>query len=303
MRVDVDAATDELYAGRTEEFTARRDELAAQARAGGDRDLAVQIKALRKPTVVAWLANQLARHHGAELRPLLELGDALREATATLSGPDLRHLSRQRNAVVQALVRQARDLAVSLGRPVPESVVRELEQTLLVALADPASSARLAAGRLTEGLDSAGFAGPVVAIGGPARTSRRSNAPRASTARPPTSGPAAAAQRQAERRAELERELERATDAEFQARDAHTVAETAARAARQRRASAQDAVAEARRALEQARTEHVHAEQLATAAAEAVTRAAELQERAAATLEQAQATVRARRHDLDGSSS
>lgn len=298
--MDVDTAIDELYAGRTEQFTARRDELAAQARAGGDRELAAQIKALRRPTVVAWLANQLARHHGAELRPLLELGDALREATAALSGPDLRQLSRQRNAVVQALVRQARDLAVTLGRPVPENVVRELEQTLLVALADPESAAQLAAGRLSEGLDSAGFSGPVVAIGGPTAVSRRSNAPPASTARPPKSGPAAVvaqrqadvAQRQAERRAELERELERATDAEAQARDAHTEAETAARAAGQRRVAAQDAVTAARRALEQAQTELDSAEPAASEAEDAW-------DKATAALEQAQAAVRAGRRDLD----
>ena len=53
--------------------------------------------------------------HRDEVSPLLELGAALREATATLSGPQLRQLSRQRNEVVQALVQQARRLAADAG--------------------------------------------------------------------------------------------------------------------------------------------------------------------------------------------
>jgi hypothetical protein len=70
--------------------------------------LAAQIHQLTKPNLVAWLANQLARERADEIRPLLELGVALREATATLSGQQLRELSRQQRQLVYALVQQAR---------------------------------------------------------------------------------------------------------------------------------------------------------------------------------------------------
>nr|MBA3233934.1 hypothetical protein [Propionibacteriales bacterium] len=88
--MDLEAAVDELYAVLPDDFTAKRDELARQARDTGDKDSAADIKALRKPTVVAWLANQMAREHPEEIGGLLDLGTALREATATLSGPQLR---------------------------------------------------------------------------------------------------------------------------------------------------------------------------------------------------------------------
>ncbi|MBK9696727.1 MAG: hypothetical protein IPO80_04740 [Propionibacteriaceae bacterium] len=44
----LDAATEELFASSPAEFVARRDELAKQAGASGDRSLAAAIKALRR---------------------------------------------------------------------------------------------------------------------------------------------------------------------------------------------------------------------------------------------------------------
>jgi hypothetical protein len=155
--VDLDAVADELYGLWPGEFTAARTEREKEARAAGDKELARQVKALGRPTTVGWLANRLVRDHGDELQPLLELGDALREATAVLQGEELRALSQQQHQLVAALVRQARRDAAGAGHRVGEDAARGLEETLRAALADADLSAQLAAGRLTGGLQHYGF--------------------------------------------------------------------------------------------------------------------------------------------------
>jgi hypothetical protein len=155
--VDLDAVADELYGLWPGEFTAARTEREKEARAAGDKELARQVKALGRPTTVGWLANRLVRDHGDELQPLLELGDALREATAVLQGEELRALSQQQHQLVAALVRQARRDAAGAGHRVGEDAARGLEETLRAALADADLSAQLAAGRLTGGLQHSGF--------------------------------------------------------------------------------------------------------------------------------------------------
>ena len=62
----------ELYALPPGRFRAARDERAAQAKAAGERDLAAQIRKLARPTVSAWLANQLARRKIWDQTPLLQ---------------------------------------------------------------------------------------------------------------------------------------------------------------------------------------------------------------------------------------
>ena len=102
------AAADELYALPAEEFTAARNAKAKQMRAAGDRDLAAEIQRLGRPSAAAALANLLVRRDAAAFEPLLELGVALRQATAALDGAQLRVLSRQQQQVVTALVRRGR---------------------------------------------------------------------------------------------------------------------------------------------------------------------------------------------------
>jgi hypothetical protein len=153
----VTAAADELYGLPLEEFIAVRTERAKQARGRGDRDVAAAIGKLAKPNTVGWLANQLVRHHGEEIGPLLELGEAMRQATAMLDADQLRQLSRQQRQLVQALVRKARDLAA--GQVLSDSAARGLADTLHAALADEQAARQLSQGRLTSGLAHSGFPG------------------------------------------------------------------------------------------------------------------------------------------------
>ncbi len=158
--VDVDAVADELYGLPLDAFTPTRGEREKQARSAGDRELAAQIHQLAKPSLVAWLANRLARECADEIRPLLELGEGLREATATLSGEALRELSRQQRQLISALVQQARRLANAAGRKVSEDTARSLEDTLRAALVDPDVAEALTAGRLTKGMQNSGLGSP-----------------------------------------------------------------------------------------------------------------------------------------------
>ena len=155
--MDTDEAADQLYSAAPEDFVARRNELAKQAKSDGDSDAAAQIKELRKPTAAAWLANQLSREHADEIGELLLLGDDLRAASATLDGDRLRELSPRRQDAVQGLVKHARTLAKNADRQVSADVAQKLSETLDAALVDPAAAAAVRVGRLTTALRHVGF--------------------------------------------------------------------------------------------------------------------------------------------------
>lgn len=155
--MDLDSVTDELYSLPSEDFTATRNAREKEAKTAGDKDLAGAIRLLRKPSTGAWLANQLVRQHPDEIRPLLELGAGLRSATATLSGEQLRELSKQQHQLIHTLVQQAKRLANAVGHKVSDGSARALEDTLHAALADEAAADQLKTGRLAEPLQRTGF--------------------------------------------------------------------------------------------------------------------------------------------------
>jgi hypothetical protein len=155
--VDINSVADELYALPPEEFTAARNVSEKEAKAIGDKQLAAEIRQLRKPSMGAWLANQLVREHPGEVQAFVDLGAALREATAMLSGDQLRELGKQRRRLVYALMHQARGLANAAGHKVSQDMASRLEDTLHAALADERAAAELRAGRLTDTLQGEGF--------------------------------------------------------------------------------------------------------------------------------------------------
>ncbi|HEX5586986.1 MAG TPA: hypothetical protein VFZ17_06735, partial [Acidimicrobiia bacterium] len=55
------AVLDELYALRPEEFVTTRDRLAKELRADGNATAATEVRARRRPNLVAWSVNQVAR--------------------------------------------------------------------------------------------------------------------------------------------------------------------------------------------------------------------------------------------------
>ena len=150
--MDLDSAAAELYAGAREEFTGRRNELAAEARKAGEKDLAARIKELRKPTSSAWLANRLVVAHPDEIGELTELGESLREAHRSLASDDIRELSHRRREQINRLLGLAREVARTEGVAMSESITREIESSLEAAVAGEEAAAQLTAARLSTAL-------------------------------------------------------------------------------------------------------------------------------------------------------
>jgi hypothetical protein len=175
--VDLDGVADELYGLVPGEFTRRRDARALEARKAGDRDLAAAVKALRRPTTSAWLANLLVRKRPEGVADLVDLGAAMRQAQADLAGADLRRLAKERHRVVASLAQEARGLARGVAEPVSTAAAKELTETLEAAVFDAGAADALRSGRLTMALrysglgavDLTGAVGPYPAPSAPAR--------------------------------------------------------------------------------------------------------------------------------------
>lgn len=144
----VTAVTDELYAGAPAAFVGRRDELAKLARASGDRELAAQIKALRRPSVGAWYLNVASRAGLLSLRELMSLGEELRQAQALGDFAALRVLAGRTVPLVTRVLHDLTAHLAQVGVAVSASGLDEVRSTLAAALADSEVAAQLSAGRL-----------------------------------------------------------------------------------------------------------------------------------------------------------
>ena len=137
---------DDLEPGQ---FVAARDRLARALRAAGDRQAATAVKRLRRPTVVAWALNQVARAHPEEVAELVEAGAAVGRAQADAMGggasAELRAATRRRREIASALARAAADLAGAAHHD-------EAVATLDAASFDPEVAELLRRGRLTKEL-------------------------------------------------------------------------------------------------------------------------------------------------------
>jgi len=74
---DLESAADQLYALDAETFVAARDQLVRALRARGRRDLAGEVKALRRPTVIAAELNRVLRASPADREALIGAAQAL----------------------------------------------------------------------------------------------------------------------------------------------------------------------------------------------------------------------------------
>ena len=238
------AAADDLYALDPTEFTAARDRLATELRRAGEREAAVEVKALRRPTVTAWALNQLARRQGDQVRLLLEASAEVARAQAEASaGGDpstFRRLTRERRELVHRLAAAAvvmldeREPGSGAGRR--DALVTALEAASM----DEEGGRALLAGRLAaEPQPAGGFGGLLTAAvtategttrpaGGPSRREAGAARTRAERARAAATEAAEAAAAAEERVAALQRQLE---DARSRAERARGRADEAAAAA------------------------------------------------------------------------
>lgn len=146
---------DELYSLAPTRFTAARDSRARELKQA-EPTLAAQVKALRKPSVAAWVVNLLVRQETAQVEEMLAVGAALREAQAALDGEELRALTRQRRQLTAAVTARARALAAGAGHRVTEPVAAQVEATLTAAMLDPGAAGAVRSGLLVGALAATG---------------------------------------------------------------------------------------------------------------------------------------------------
>lgn len=251
---DFEALTDELYARPPAGFVTRRDELATQARTAGDRVLATQIKALRRPSVGAWYLNSGVRARLASLEELILLGQQLRDAQSRGDFDAVRELGAQRGAAAGATLRELRAHLAGAGITATATGLEEVRATLTSALADPDVADQLARGRLDRPHVYAGLGDLPDAVGADGRGAGR---PRPGRSPDPTEQDRAAddAEHRAAEEAAARQELERA-EAELAARTAERdAADTEVRARRERVAALTAELDEARATLRAATKE------------------------------------------------
>ena len=149
------AVADELYGLALPEFTPTRDARAKELKAA-DAGLAARVKALRKPSMAAWVVNLLVRHESEQVAQVLQVGAALREAQASLAGEELRALTRQRRQLTAAVTTRARALAAEHGQKVTPAVSDQVEATLTAAMVDEDCAAAVRSGMLVAALATTG---------------------------------------------------------------------------------------------------------------------------------------------------
>lgn len=154
--MDLAEAVDELYGAPLADFVAVRTRLVARAKNEAP-DLVGELKTLRKPTVVAWLLNRVARSEPEVVTHLLDLGERMRTAQAKGDGAALSAARPERHEAIEALVAAARRCGEQTDTAFGSGAADGVSSTAVAALADPASGEALASGRLLRPLAYAGF--------------------------------------------------------------------------------------------------------------------------------------------------
>lgn len=158
---DIDTVIDDLYSLAPADFVSHRSAYVTRFKKAGDKSGATRIGGLRKPTVVAWLVNTLARQDESAVAELFDLGAELERAQQRGDGHRLRELSTARSASIRALTDRAVALGLERGVTVGDNAAREISNTLNAAMADPEIRDRVRAGRTVVAETYSGF-GPAL---------------------------------------------------------------------------------------------------------------------------------------------
>ena len=158
MAAQLEAELDRLFGLPLSEFTSARNELAKELRDAGSREEAEQVKALRKPSVAAWLVNRVSRERELDVQRLLNAGETLRKAHADAAsgqGEAFAEARRDEQRALERLAEAAREIAVREGSG--QAAVAQATQTLRAASLTDEGRELLKRGRLTEELEPPGF--------------------------------------------------------------------------------------------------------------------------------------------------
>lgn len=157
---DLSGDIDKLYQLSLPEFTAGRNALAKRVSGEQGKEAAADIKALEKPSVSAWVVNQLYWRHRKDFDRLLKAGDELRAVQQKrLAGrdADVTAAIEARRDTLSALMGKARELLAESGSTSDD--IRQRVETTLEALSVYGSSdSAPRAGRLIGDVQPPGFA-------------------------------------------------------------------------------------------------------------------------------------------------
>jgi hypothetical protein len=163
-KAPADQEIDRLFELPPEGFVAARDDLANRLKAEGRAEEAARVRSLRRPTVAAWAANQVARRNPGNIKELLDAGAALRQAQRkVLSGVKaggFREAMDRRRRVVSGLTKAAERFLAEAGKG-SAGVIEAVGSTFEAASLDEEAAEQLRAGRLSKELPApSGFGGP-----------------------------------------------------------------------------------------------------------------------------------------------
>jgi hypothetical protein len=155
MKLD-DVLADLLHSPLNE-FTNRRNAKAKELKAAGQRELAEEVTALKKPPVPVWAVNQLARGNKAVLERLHEMGEGVVKAQQAAVGgrrnaaPELRSASDRLQRELEVAVRTVADRLRTDGHAADEATLRRVQEILrLAAVSGGETWDRLRAGTLID---------------------------------------------------------------------------------------------------------------------------------------------------------
>jgi len=156
---DAQGEIDALFQLPLGEFTPARNALAADLRRAGEQALAEEVKALPKPSVPAWVVNQLYWQHREPFDRLIEAADRFRQAQSKRpQNPAARreHLEARRHAQAE-LARIATDVLHHAGSSGARDMLRRVTSTLEALATYGSLPDAPRAGRLTAELAPPGF--------------------------------------------------------------------------------------------------------------------------------------------------
>ncbi|MGH1348305.1 MAG: hypothetical protein ACRBN8_42510 [Nannocystales bacterium] len=175
------AAIDDLYRGPREDFIKGRNALARRLLEAGKRALSESVRALSKPSVSAWVVNQLWWSHREAYDALhaagAELAALQRQAVSVAGQP----ANDARRAAILALRNTAEQVLVEAGHATSISMMRRITQSLEASAAGGSFGPAATLGRLHGDLAPPGF-GQVQQFAAPASALRTAHATRRASA-------------------------------------------------------------------------------------------------------------------------
>jgi hypothetical protein len=150
---------DELYGVELDEFISTRRRLAKELKDAGDKETSAVLAAARKPTVAAWVLNQLARQERKQIDLLLDAGHRLGQGQAALlRGEGQASFDSARKAEKSALValtRAAHSLLQQHGA-MSQNTLSQVTESLRAAAVSDDGRQLLATGRFVKPFEGGG---------------------------------------------------------------------------------------------------------------------------------------------------